>query len=362
MSGRIKYLVIGAAAVAITAFFFLRPQPALKLEYAKVKKQDISATVSASGVLAGKNRVDLNFLQGGRLAFINVKVNDRVSQGQTIAGLDTQALDIELQQANNTLRDKQAAVDKVLDDIHLFQYGNGGFVSVGSPSETMAQRQLRTTAEVGRDNSFDSIKLVQRGFQDKFIIAPFGGLVTQTNVFPGQFVSPGNLIAQVVDDSQLYFDADVDEADIGKVSAGQPVEVTLDSYPDKVFEGAVKEALPQTKTTSTQATVVTVRVLLDSFQTPIFGLQGQALIVTENAKNALTAPIEALRPDNTIVVKNPGGLQAVKVTTGIQSDTDVQIKEGLKEGQEVVVSPSSALPQNQRSLFGQFFRFFRRGQ
>lgn len=347
-----KYLIIGIIFIAVIAFLF-RPKVSSGSEYTIVKKQDIAETVLTSGLLAGKNTVNLNFLQGGRLAFINVKANDRVSAGQAVAGLDTQALGIELQQANNTLKDKQAAADKVLDDIHLFQYGNGGFGNVGSSSETMTQRQLRTAAEAARDNAFDNVRSVERNFQDKFIIAPFGGLVTQANVFPGQLVGSSSVVAQVVDDSEIYFDAEVDEADLGKISLDQPVEVALDAYPDQVFKGKIAEILPQTKVTSTQATVITARVLLEPGIRFIAGLQGQASIITKQAEGILTVPLEVLRPDNTVVVQTPNGLQSVKVKTGIQSDMDIQILEGLEEGQEVMINPPADLPQKrQGAVFG----------
>lgn len=357
-----KFLIAAIILIAIAIYVPFRPHAEVKLDFVKAKKQDISATVSASGALTGKNTVNLNFLKGGKLAFINVKVNDHVNAGQTIAGLDTQALNVELQQAQNTLGDKQASLDKVLDDIHLFQYGNGGFGNVGSPNETMTQRQLRTAAEAASNNAFDNVKLVQKNFQDSFVVTPFGGIITQVNAFPGQFIGPSNLVAQVIDDSQVFFDTEVDEADISKISLGQSVEVILNSYPDQVFKGIVNEIQPQTKTTSTQATVVTVRVLLDSDIKFIVGLQGQASIITEQSKDIVTVPIEALRSDGTVVVKTDNGLSEIQVKTGIQSDTDVQIKEGLKEGQEVLLNPPSSLSQNKRSSQAQILRLFRRGR
>lgn len=324
-------------AVILGFYFFGTKRPVL-LQFTQVKKQDIKSSVSASGTLTGKSSANLRFKVAGKLAYINVKTGDKVFAGQILAELDTQDLSITLQQNQNTLRDKQATVDKVLDDIHLFQYGNGGFANVGTSNETMTQLQLRTTAEVVRDNAFDSVKAVQRNFQDTVIISPIDGLVTQAIQLPNQAVTSADLIARIVDTSAIYFDTDVDEADISKISVGLPAEVTLDSYPDKIFKGTVDQILPQVKTTSQGATVVTIRIRLDHLDTFfVEGLTGQASIITEEAKNALVVPLEALREDNTVVLQNDKGLIPQKVTPGIRSDTDVEIKEGLQEGEKVLL-------------------------
>ncbi len=339
-----KKLIILAVIIIIASagfYFYSRPKQD-SLQFVEVRRQEIKSIVSSSGNLTGKNSADLKFMLPGKLTFINVKTGDNVFAGQVLAGLDTQQLAIELQQAQNNLRDKQATTDRVIDDIHLFQYGNGGFANVGTENETMTQRQLRTTAEAARDNAFDAIKLVQRGFQDTVIISPLSGLVTQAAELPNQVVTAVDLIVQVVDTTAIYFDTDIDEADISKIQTGQPAEVILDAYPEDTFNGTVEQILPQTKTTSQGAKVVTIRIRLDNPPaTFINGLTGQADIIIESVKGSLTIPIEALRDDNTVLVREEKDLVPRKVTPGIISETDVEIKSGLKTGEKVQLNPPS---------------------
>lgn len=339
-------------------FFGGRQQ--LQLQFITVKKQDIKATVSSSGILTGKNSANLHFKGAGKLAYINVKTGDQVFAGQVLAGLDAVDLNIALQQAQNTLRDKQATVDKVLDDIHLFQYGYGGFGSVGSANETMTQRQLRTTAEVARDNAYDGVKAGQKALEDTIIISPIYGIVTQAIEVIRQTVTAADLIVQVVDTSEIFFDTDIDEVDIGKLQEGMSAEITLDAYPDQVLKGRVDQILPQTKTTSSGATVVTTRVKLeDPKLTFINGLSGQASVVITEQKGVLTVPQEALREDNTVLVQTPKGIQIKEVVSGIRSDTNVEIKEGLNEGDQVLLNPpATGLPNRNRGLLQRFFRLF----
>ncbi len=341
-----KFLIPLILVLIVGGYFLLRPTPskASQLQFAAVKKQDIASIVSSSGTLTGKNAVDLKFQSGGKLAYINVKAGDIVEAGEVIAGLDTQDLSIKLQQAQNTLRDKQAIVDKIHDD-----------VKDHSADETFAQRVTRTTAEAAKDSAFDGVKAAQRAFQDAVIVSPISGTIAQSDFIPGQVVGGSDVIAKVVDFSSFRFDTDIDEADISKVSVGQPAEVTLDAFEDKTYNGTVSEIIPQTKTTSNGATVITVKIDLgDLAIAPVNGLSGQASIILAKDKNALTIPLEALRDDNTVVVRENGVLKSQKVETGIKSDTDVEIKSGLVEGERVVLNPPANITtlrtQNQNPL------------
>lgn len=323
-----KIIIFAVIVLVIAGVSLTSEKKQAPLQFSEVKRQDIKSTVSSSGSLTGKDVANLKFRSSGKLSYINVKAGDTVLKGDVIAGLDTQDLSIKLSQAQNTLKDKQAAAEKTLDD-----------VKDHSKDETFTQKKDRTAAEVARDNAYDSVKEAKRAFQDVVLITPISGLVTQTNGIAGQTVSSADLIAQIADDSQLVFDTDIDEADIGKVSAGQKAEVSLDAYDDKIFTGDVYEIIPQTKTTSSGTTVVTVRIkLTDTPQTFINGLSGEAFIILAEEKNALTIPQEALREDDTVLIQK-GEMVPVKVTAGIYSDTEVEIKEGLNEGDRVVLNP-----------------------
>lgn len=353
-----KKILIPAVIVLLAIGFIInRNSQPQKLEFTDVKRVDIKQIISASGTLTGKDSASLRFIKGGRLAYLSVKAGDRVYQGQTIAGLDVQDLSIALQQAQNNLRDKQASLDKILDDIHLFQYGMGGFENIGSQNETATQRQLRIAAQVARDNTYDSVQAAKRNFQDTFISTPFAGLVTQTNVVPEQTVGPSDIVVQIVDDTQILFDAEVDEADSGKISVGQEAEITLDAYPDQISKGRVEQILPQTKITSVGTTVVIARILLDLNIKPAFGLTGQASVITNRVNNVLSIPQEALREDNSAVIQTPRGLEAIKVEPGLRSDVDVEIKSGLHEEQKVVLNPPAHLPQKFYNSLLRIFRF-----
>lgn len=326
-----KYKIVGLIAIVALGFFMFsgNKKPAL-LQFASVKKQDIRQEIAGAGTLTGKNSASLHFKNSGRLAYIKVSAGDKVIKGQVIAGLDTQDLTIALRQAQNTLRDKRAIVDKIKDD------------NKDVTSETYVQRQTRTTAEVAQDNAYDSVLAAQRVFQDTVIISPIAGVVTKADFLPGQNVSVTDIITQVVDFSAIVFFAEVDEADIAKVAIGQQAKITLNAYGDLVFQGKVSEILQETKTTSNGATVIIVKILLDDQSVKnIAGLNGQVNIVTQEKDNVLSIPLDALQNDNTVFVKTSQGLKRQKVEVGFKSDTEAEIIRGLKEGDQIVTNPLS---------------------
>ncbi len=346
-----KLIILGVIAALIGGYFLFRPKtnPAETLQYAPVKRQNIAATISSSGKLTGKDVIDLKFKSGGKLAYINVKAGNRVEKGDVVAGLDTQQLAIDLQQARNTYQDKQALAQKAEDDAKNHD-----------KDETFAQKATRTTAQVARDNAYDGVKESERAFQDAMIISPIAGLVTTSNVIPGQIIS-SDVIAQVADFSQFMFDTDIDESDIGKIALGQKATVILDAYQGKVFSGVVSKITPQTKTTSQGATVITIRISLGTLNIPpVNGLSGQSSVILESADNVLTIPPEALKDDDTIALKNGQGYYFQKVEIGIRSDTEVEVKSGLNPGDSVVLNPPATTKSTQSPL-NAITRFLRLG-
>lgn len=324
-------------------------------ELTTVKKGEIKQTVSSSGVLTGKDSVNLKFSNLGKLASVNVRVGDQVFAGQILASLDSQKQSIEERIAQNNLRDKQTALEKILDDIYLFQYGNGGFANIGTASETVTQRANRTSAQVSKDNAFDQVKLAQRAFEDTVLTSPINGIVTQSPFFPGEFVTSADLIVQVIDNTEIYFEAEVDEADIGKIALNQKAHVSLNSYPDQTFKGQVTKIFPTTKTTSSGATVVIVRVKLEKIPLFISGINGQAEIITKSRRDVLVIPQQALK-DNKVIIKEGDSFKEVQVKLGLSSPELVEITAGLAEGQEIVTNPTTYQAASQ----GLLQRIFRR--
>jgi HlyD family secretion protein len=220
--------------------------------------------------------------------------------------------------------------------------------------------------------------------------APFDGVVTNLPVREGETVvigiqnAQGSTLMTIADMSVITSEVKVDETDIVNVRLGQPAEVTIDAIPKKVFHGKVSEigdnAIVRSSgvSTSQQATASeeakdfkVVVTLTDAPQDLRPGLSSTAKITTAMRSNAVAVPIQALtlRTKQQIDAQNnpPGSVHAaepvakevaskskkddemqgvfvvrnkkamfVPVTTGITGTTDMEVLDGLKEGDEVV--------------------------
>jgi HlyD family secretion protein len=223
--------------------------------------------------------------------------------------------------------------------------------------------------------------------------APFDGTVTNLPVHQGETVvmgiqnSPGSTLMTVSDMSVITAEVHVDETDIVNVAIGQPAEVTIDAIPDKKFKGKVTEigdnaivrstgvSSEQSATSSQEAKDFKVVVTLDNPPANLRpGLSATAKITTGTAKSALTIPIQALtvrdkkdleaqnnksKTSKTAPVaqvkKDAEEIQGVfvitpahkaefrKVETGLTGTTDIQVKDGLKENDEIITGSYKVL-------------------
>lgn len=341
-----KKIWITTILILLILGFFIWPKPNPKEtpKYAKAEITNLEKLVTASGILTGKNTVSLKFKIGGKINYLPVKNGDSVNKGQTIASLDTQDLSIALQQARNTLRDKQAIVAKILDD-----------VKNSDKDETFTQAQTRTTAEVTRDNAYDSVKAAERNFQDAVLTSPISGNITKLPVDLGTVVTAGEQVAEIVDFSEIIFEVDLDEYDISKIKIGTPTRISLNSYPDKVFNGTVTEISKATRTTTSGATVIPVKIKVGSSDLQLIqGLNGQADIIISSNPNVLAIPVDALRQDNTVLVKTNQGFGIQPVTTGDSNDSQIEIKSGLQAGDQVMMNPPLPGQEHPKKFFGLF--------
>lgn len=227
--------------------------------------------------------------------------------------------------------------------------------------------------------------------------APFDGVITNLPVREGETVvigiqnAQGSTLMTIADMSVITAEVKVDETDIVNVKLGQPAEVTIDAIPKKIFHGKVTEignnaivrssglSTSQQTTASEEAKDFKVVVTLsDAPQDLRPGLSTTAKVTTATRSNALSIPIQALtlRTKDQIDVQNnaPGSVHAaepaarevaskskkddevqgvfvirnkkamfVPVTTGITGTTDIEVLDGLKEGDEVITGSYKVL-------------------
>ncbi len=191
----------------------------------------------------------------------------------------------------------------------------------------------------------------QESLANATLVAPFAGVVAAVNIQEGAPAPTSLPAVTLLDDSQLYIEANVDEIDIGKIAVGQPVSITLDADARATLAGTV-ERIAATPTNVGGVIAYKLRVLLtDTGETTILdGMTVSVFIQTNIITDVLLLPNWAIRTDQTTnetyVYRLENGVPArTPITTGERSDTHTIITGGLAEGDTV------ALVTEERNLF-----------
>ncbi|NVN88932.1 MAG: efflux RND transporter periplasmic adaptor subunit, partial [Rhodopseudomonas sp.] len=193
------------------------------------------------------------------------------------------------------------------------------------------------------DISEEQIKALAAGGEAKRTMtyrSPGGGVVLEKKAIAGMRFSPGETLYQFADVSSVWVLADVFEADIGLVKTGQKVKVAINAYPGKTFEGTIAYIYP---TLSTATRTVPVRIELANPG----GLLKPAMYADVDmavgaSGKVATVPVSAVIDSGTrqivLVQKGEGRFEPREVKLGARNDDNVAIREGLNEGERVVVA------------------------
>jgi Cu(I)/Ag(I) efflux system membrane fusion protein len=170
--------------------------------------------------------------------------------------------------------------------------------------------------------------------------SPASGVVTEKKALQGMRFMPGDMLYQVTDLTSVWVIADVFEQDIGLVKNGASATVSINAYPDKTFEGKITYIYPTLKA---ETRTVPVRVELAN---PGLLLK-PAMFAQVEVKVGAKAPVLTV-PDSAVIDSGKrrivlvqlaeGRFEPREVQTGARSDNYVEIREGVKEGEQVVVA------------------------
>lgn len=205
-----------------------------------------------------------------------------------------------------------------------------------------------------------ALRVAKNSLSKATLVAPIDGVVifnalgapgtdgSLPKAATGAAVAPAAAPFTVVRLGQLFFDAQVDEADIDKVRPTMTVKVSLDAFPSETFDGVVDTIRATAIQTTTGGIAFPVLVKVDAKgKNLLLGMSGSSDIEVNAVPSALTVPIEAVLDENgkkfVFVIENGTKAKKVEVTTGSLTDTRAQIIKGLNEGDVVATSQLSAL-------------------
>ncbi len=358
--------IVAGVALGVKAFFFknAKPDSIGALVSAKVTQGTIATTISATGSLEPVDQVEVGTQVSGDIAKIHVDFNSKVKKGQVIAELDKSKLKATLDQVE--LAYKSAKIDleykqSTYDRIKKLAESN----SASAVDLETAEYNLNS-AKLAVDRSKNEVSQAKLNLSYATIKSPIDGVVLERSVDVGQTVaasmSAPTLFIIAKDLSQMKVMADVDEADIGQVKAGQQVEFTVDAFQGETFSGSVQEVRLNPTTTSNVVTYTVVITAENPEQKLLPGMTATCTIVTQKVEDAIMVPVKALKfspAEGTPMVDpkdmpRPAGLKGDRVwiningkaasrpvKTGLNDGVNVQVLKGLSVGDSVVVSQES---------------------
>ncbi len=400
-----KGLWIGAGVVVTLALVGLAIVKGSKsrvtpVQYARVRREDITSRVRAPGKIEPKTQVKVSADVMGKIVSLPVKEGDPVRRGQLMLQLDDTQYRALLDQARAALagaevRERDAEQSFKMTDANysrqksLFEQkllSQAEWDQASSGHESAAAGLAAARQEVSRSRAL--LSAAADNVRKCRFVAPFDGVVSELDVEQGEIVITGTMnnagtqILIVSDMSRMLVRADVDETDIVDLKPGQKAKITVDALPDTSFEGTVSEIGNTAKRSITSTvegqTSFEVKVVFDrdvpqvrpgmtadidvetAMHPATLGMPIQCVVVRTAGElkragtkakpprgDALAAEDDTVgRKDKEITgifrVRN-GIASFVPVRTGIASETEIEIQGDVAAGDLVVAGPYKAL-------------------
>jgi membrane fusion protein, multidrug efflux system len=218
-----------------------------------------------------------------------------------------------------------------------------------------AARQSYQMAQNVADQSYRSLEaararvaLARKAVADTAVRAPLTGLVVERQVSVGDYVTKGARVATVVRIDPLRVELTVPEQHVALIKVGQAVRLTVDAYPNEVFEATIRFVSPALRSDQRALTVEAVASNKDGRLKP--GLFATALVRQPDAAPALLVPasaVETTAGTSRIYVVKDNRVEARIVTTGEKVDANVELTSGVSKGDVVAVEPKGRLSDGQ---------------
>ena len=365
-----KGIVIGVLALIVaTGWYLMKPKnkesfSAKDFEMATVTRGSVAYVVTASGKIQPINQVSVGTQVSGIIEEVLVDYNDEVKEGQLLARLDTSVLQENLNDAKARL--DLATAKKKISDLNyerLNKLYKEKLISKANLEE--AEIDLETAKANVLSSQADYNK-AERNYGYATITSPVSGTVISKEVEQGQTVaaslSTPTLFMIAEDLTKMQIEANIAEADIGVIKAGKAVSFTVDAYPNDKFDGIVQQIRLSPKEESNVVMYTVVIEVDNSSRKLLPGMTASVSIEVERAEDALLLPAMVLqfKPSaalrkTTDEVPNPdmlknedvvyqfknGRLHPIVITKGISDMANIEIKSGLKEGDQVILEASS---------------------
>ena len=308
----------GGAALALAVIWFIwggkGKTDGARYVTQPARRGDLVVTVSATGTLQPIKKVDVGIEVSGTIKTVAVDYNDKVTNGQVLARLDTTRLEVQALQSEAALAAARAKVAQTEASVQeaaaqaarlsrVFELSGGKLPSqadLDAAKATLARaRADEASARAAVTQGQATLDVNRTDLAKAVIHSPINGVVLTRAVEPGQTVAAAFqapiLFTLAEDLTQMELQVDVDEADVGQVREGQTATFTVDAYPDRVFPARLTQVRLGSQTVEGVVTYKTVLQVDNAEFLLRPGMTATAVITVNRRTNALLIPNAALR-------------------------------------------------------------------
>jgi HlyD family secretion protein len=361
----LRRFVITGILLAIGAglgWYWAKPKPLL-VRLQTVEYGQVQATVAntRAGTVKACRRAKLSPAMGGLIADLPVKRGDHVKTGQLLLELWNHDLTAQIKLAERQADETAARATEACVNAKVARREAERQVKLHKQhlaSEDQVERAVGQAEanEAACNAARESVRVakaqvtVNQELLDRTVLnAPFDGTVAEINGELGEYVTPSPPgiptppAIDLVDNSCLYISAPIDEVDAPAVKVGMPARITLDAFPGETFEGRVRRIAPYVLEVEKQARTVEVE---GDFTNPeeyarlLAGYSADLEIVLDSRDHVLRIPTEAVLEGKRVLVYQPDDslLHSRDIETGLSNWKLTEVRAGLSEGEQVVVS------------------------
>ncbi len=312
LRSRLWLLLVVAIVVAAAALWLGRGGKATQsYKSEEARRGDLTVTVTATGTLQPVNKVDVGSELSGTIASVAVDYNDRVTQGQPLATLDTEILQARLAESRAALQSAQAKVQDAAATVTETRLNYKRCEDL-VPRQMCSQSDLDklraayqrgeagvTMAKAQEAQARATLDSQETNLKKAVIRAPINGIVLDRKVEPGQTVAASFqtpvLFTLAEDLTHMELQVAIDEADIGQVRVGQPATFSVDAFPNRTYNARVVQIRQAPQTVDGVVTYQTVLSVDNDDQTLLPGMTATVEVVVNQLKDTLLIPNAALR-------------------------------------------------------------------
>lgn len=295
-----------------------RPDPLVRTEPARAER--FVERLEAVGTARANEQVTLSAPVTERVVTLNFSDGGYVQKGQIVAVLARGQEQAQLAEAQARAAEAQKQLDR-LDELKRRGFATNSAVD----AQTALAQSARAQAEQARAS-----------IGDRVLRAPFSGYVSLRNISRGAIVQAGAEVATISDLSRIKLDFTVPETMLTSVREGQSIEAKAAAYPDQSFAGRVESIDP---VINPQTRAATVRAIMPNPGRKLMPGMLLTVSIVSAARQSLAVPELAIVGEGersfVFVVEN-GVAKRVPVETGVRDGQKIEIRSGLRPGQQVV--------------------------